>query len=85
VGDSLPAVPPPVIVMTFQHKGENYQYRTRQWTIPAGTRNAWVPLSMDYLTPEVRSPQDNLKAYIWNDDGGPWRVDDLRVEVFERK
>lgn len=85
VGDSLPQAPPPVLVMTFHHKGETYQYRTRAWKVPAGTRNTWVPITMDYLTPEVRSPRDNLKVYLWNEHGGPWRVDDLRVEVWERK
>lgn len=85
VGDSLPSAPPPVMVMTFHHKGETYQYRTGDWKIPRGTRNAWVPITMDYLTPEVRSPKDNLKVYVWNEHGGPWRVDDLKVEVWERK
>ena len=47
--------------------------------------NSWVLMSMDYLTPEVRSPKDNLKVYVWNEHGGPWRVDDLKVEVWERK
>ena len=83
VGDSLPKEPPPVLVATFHHHGQTYQYRTRQWTIPPGTRNAWVPLTMDYLTPEVRAPEDNLKVYLWNEHGGPWRVKDLRVEVWE--
>ncbi len=85
VGDSLPAEPTPVMVMTFHHNGQPYQYRTRGWAIPPGTRNAWVQLSMDYLTPEVRSPQDNLKVYVWNEHGGSWRVDNLVVQVWERK
>lgn len=85
VGDSIFDAPPPVMVMTFHHKGETYQYRTDAWKIPAGTRDTWVPITMDYLTPEVRSPKDNLKVYLWNEHGGPWRVDDLRVEVWERK
>jgi hypothetical protein len=85
VGDSIPAEAPPVLVMTFHHKGKTYQYRTRTWNIPQGTRRTWLPLTMDYLTPEVRSPQDNLKVYVWNEHGGPWRVDDLRVEVWEPK
>ncbi|MBS1546066.1 MAG: hypothetical protein JST38_08505 [Bacteroidetes bacterium] len=83
VGDSLPQQAPPLLVMTFHHNGETYHYRTGTWLIPPGTRNTWVPLVMDYLTPEVRSPQDNLKVYAWNEHGGPWRVDDLRVEVWE--
>lgn len=85
VGDSIPDAPPPVMVMTFHHDGETYQYRTGEWKIPQGTRNAWVPITMDYLTPEVRSTKDNLKVYIWNEHGGPWRVDDLKVEVWERR
>jgi hypothetical protein len=85
VGDSLPKAPPPVLVMTFHHNGQAYQYRTHTWTIPPGTRNAWVPISMEYLTPEVRSQRDNLKVYVWNEHGGPWRVDDLAVQVWERK
>ena len=84
VGDSLPDEAPPVLVMTFHHKGEAYHYRTASWDIPAGTRNRWIPLTMDYLTPEVRSRKDNLKVYCWNEQGGRWRMDDLRVMVYER-
>lgn len=85
VGDNLPSVPPPVMVMAFHHNGETYQYRTGEWNILPGTRNTWVPMTMDYLTPEVRSTKDNLKVYVWNEHDGPWRVDDLKVEVWERK
>lgn len=85
VGDSVPEQPPPVLVATFHHKGETYQYRTANWAVPPGVHHTWLPLAMDYLTPEVRSPQDNLKVYIWDEHGGPWRVDDLRVEVWERR
>lgn len=83
VGDSLPSAPPPVMVITFHHKGETYHYRTRPWIVDPGTRNRWVPLEMEYLTPEVRSPEDNLKVYVWNEHGGPWCVDGLQVEVWE--
>ncbi len=85
VGDSLTSAPPPVMVMTLHHKGEAYRYRTAQWQIPPDTRNTWVPITMDYLTPEVRSKQDNLKVYVWNEHGGPWRVDELKVEVWEQR
>ncbi|MFT3884355.1 MAG: hypothetical protein QM724_02665 [Flavobacteriales bacterium] len=73
----------PVIVMTFNHDGQTYKYRTSSNATPAGTHR-WVELRMDYLTPEVRSTADNLKVYLWDQHGGTWRVDDLRVEVFER-
>ena len=76
-------VTPPVIVCTFHHKGETYKYKTATWDIASSPKNAWATLSFDYITPEVRSPEDNLKVYIWNQHGGTHFVDDLRVEVFE--
>jgi hypothetical protein len=76
-------VTPPVIVCTFHHKGETYKYKTATWDVASSRKNAWATLSFDYITPEVRSPEDNLKVYIWNQQGGTHRVDDLRVEVFE--
>jgi len=76
---------PPTMIMTFHHNGEVYKYASSTWTIPAGTRNTWVNTTMDYITPEVRSIKDNLKVYIWNEHGGDHLVDDLRVQVYERK
>ncbi|MBK8500067.1 MAG: hypothetical protein IPL52_14905 [Flavobacteriales bacterium] len=75
---------PPVIVATFHHKGEAYKYFTRSWE-REDENEEWSSISFDYITPEVRSPEDNLKVYIWNQHGGTHRVDDLRVEVFEPK
>ncbi|MBK6829283.1 MAG: hypothetical protein IPG92_00405 [Flavobacteriales bacterium] len=83
VADSTAA--PPVIVCSFHHIGETYKYKTMTWNIATATENAWTTLSFDYITPEVRSPEDNLKVYIWNQYGGTHQVDDLRVEVFEPK
>lgn len=74
---------PPVIVATFHHKGETYKYTTRSWGLPDPPEQEWMTISFDYITPEARSPDDNLKVYIWNQHGGTHRVDDLRVEVFE--
>ena len=81
VGDSI--LPPPVIVTTFHHDGQTYKYSAAMWSIPEGTRNAWIEVSVDYITPEVRSTADNVKTYIWEQHGNAHRVDDLRVEVFE--
>lgn len=74
---------PPVIVCTFHHKGETYKYKTMTWDLATAAKSTWATLSFDYLTPEVRSQDDNLKVYIWNQHGGTHRVNDLRVEVFE--
>jgi hypothetical protein len=40
---------------------------------------------MDYLTPEVRRREDNLKVYLWNMHGGEHRIGTIRVEAFERR
>jgi hypothetical protein len=71
--------------MTFHHDGAAYKYAASSWQIPADTKNAWVLATMDYLTPEVRSTADNVKVYVWNQHGGRHVIDDLRVQVFERK
>lgn len=84
VGDRI-ASPPPVLVMAFHHKGQAYKYRTSAPISWHGVRGQWITLQMDYLTPEVRSTDDDLKVYVWDQHGGHWRVDDLRVLVFERK
>jgi len=81
VGEKADAVP--TVVIHFEHEGGTYKYMARTWFVPAGTRDAWVPFSVDYITPEVRSRQDKVKAYLWDQDGAPMQVDDLRVVVFE--
>jgi hypothetical protein len=81
VGDTLTAVP--TLVIHFEHEGGTYKYMARDWSIPAGTKNAWVAFSMDYITPEVRSRSDRMKAYIWNQRGIPLIVDDFVIEVFD--
>lgn len=76
---------PPLIVCAFHHNGPSYKYITRSWDMNAVERNAWSTMSFDYLTPEVRSVEDNLKVYFWNQGGGTHHVDDLKVELFEPK
>ena len=77
------STPPPLIVVAFHHEGAAYKYRTATWRILPGAKG-WITASLDYLTPEVRSLEDNLKIYVWNRDGGVHRIGELRVEIFER-
>ena len=73
---------PPLIVMAFHHEGKNYGYRTTTWELAPGAQG-WIPLTMDHLTPEVRTTEDIFKAYIWNMHGGTHRIKEFRVQVFE--
>ncbi len=83
VGDTTQA--PPSIVVSFQHDNAAYKYKAVAWSIPPGTWNTWVTATVEYITPEVRSVNDRMKVYVWNQHGGAHLIDDLRVQVFERK
>ena len=74
----------PVLVITFQHKGKNYKYRTKTFEKDI-TKGQWNGLSLDYLTPEVRSKEDNLMVYIWHRGKSDIFIDDFEVDVFEEK
>jgi len=73
------------LVITFQHKGENYGYRAKsislkEFGIKTGT---WNRMSMDYLTPEVRSKDDSVKIYFWLQGKNPVLTDNLKIDIFE--
>ncbi len=72
------------LVMTFQHKGENYTYRAKSISgnelgmIPG----RWNKMQMDYLTPEVRSVNDSIKVYFWLRGKNPLLIDNLKIDIF---
>jgi len=76
-----------ILVVSFQHKGGNYKYRGLNLLSPHIVNNLkpneWNKVSIDYLTPEVRSENDNLVVYIWNRGKKNIYFDDLTIEVFE--
>jgi len=75
------------LVATFEHDGEPYEYRAesignKKYHTKPGQ---WNTISFDYLTPEVRSTQDKLKIYFWLPGKKPVLIDNLNVEVWEKK
>ncbi len=78
---------PVSLVQTFEHKGQSYKYMGLDLANPSlklktGT---WNPVQLDYMTPEVRSSKDLLKAYVWLRGQQPVIIDNVKVEVFEPK
>lgn len=78
---------PVSLVQTFEHKGQSYKYMGLDLANPSlklktGT---WNPVQLDYMTPEVRSSKDLLKAYVWLRGQKPVIIDNVKVEVFEPK
>ena len=73
------------LVITFQHKGEAYNYRAASISLAsyAMKPGQWNKMRMDYLTPEVRSKDDTVKIYFWLQGKSPVFIDNLRVEIFD--
>jgi len=74
---------PVSFVVTFSHKGKAYKYRTIDLTQEDLKLNEWNKISMDYLTPEVRSTEDELSAYIWNRGKKEIFFDNMEVLIFD--
>jgi len=74
------------LIVSFQHKGDNYKYRGIDLNKPEIASqlklNQWNKITMDYLTPEVRSKNDNLVVYIWNRSKKSIYFDDMTIELF---
>ena len=73
----------PVMVATFHYKGEVYKYYGYELKAGAIKLNTWNTIEFDYLTPEVRSLDDNLKVYLWHRGQKRILLDDLKVLAFE--
>lgn len=73
----------PNLVTSFHHKGGAYKYRSATLKETNAIRGEWQPLTYWYLSPEVRTLDDNLKVYLWNNDTALIYVRNLKVEVFE--
>ena len=67
------------------HKGYPYKYTTAEASAFELIPNQWNKIEMVYLTPEVRSVKDKFRTNLWYRGNKFMLVDDLQVEVFERK
>ena len=75
------------LVITFNYKGKAHKWRnmsTGRMNEPIKL-NAWNTMTFDYLTPEIRSKNEILQVYVWNPRNAKVYIDNLNVEVFEKK
>jgi hypothetical protein len=79
------SVDPFSLVVHFVHNGYPYKYYTYDSPKMKLELNKWNKITFDYLTPEVRRDKDYLKVYFWNRGKAVFYVDDLQVDVFEKK
>jgi len=71
------------LVVRFVHNDYNYKWRMLNMEDLDLVPGTWNRISVDYLTPEVRTVDDELKVLVWLNGEDPVYIDDLKVEVFE--
>ncbi|OFY96007.1 MAG: hypothetical protein A3K10_08385 [Bacteroidetes bacterium RIFCSPLOWO2_12_FULL_31_6] len=76
---------PPLLVACFNYKNQPYQYRTYEINKAELKYNDWNEIKFDYLTPEVRTKEDNLKIYLWHRGKQKIMLDDFIIYAFEPK
>lgn len=73
------------LITLFDHKGKNYKYRGKNSEGLPLKVGEWNSMKIVYLTPEVRSKDDQFVFYIWNRGKQLVRIDDVEIKVFENK
>jgi len=73
----------PHLVAAVERPEGSYGYYAPE--IPVDTTGAWTTYSMDYLTPEIRNPADEVSIFFWNRGKQPLDIDNFKIEVFQRK
>ena len=75
------------LVVTFDYEGAAHKWKsmsTGRMSEPIRL-NEWNTMTLDYLTPEIRSRDEKLSVYVWNPRNAKAYIDNLEVEVFERR
>ena len=73
----------PLLVIHFTHNEKAYKYFTKEISKKDIQYNNWNHVKMDYLTPEVRTIEDNFKAYLWHRGSQNVYIDNLLIKSFE--
>jgi len=71
------------LVVTMNRKEGDYGYKS--FEINAISNQMSPQYSFDFLTPEIRSVNDELKFFIWNPNGANFEIDNFIVRKFEHK
>lgn len=75
------------LAISFHYKGQGHKWRSvRSDRLETPLKaNEWNTLAIDYLTPEMRSDDEELRVFVWNPNKVQFYMDDFKVEAFERK
>ncbi len=75
----------PMLVTQFNYKDKPYKYTTTEYLGPQIKKGEWQTISMDYMTPEVRTKKDRLKVYLWYRGKDPVYARSLEIIKYEPK
>lgn len=86
--DVKPALQRGFVIISIQRGDSTIQYQSYsidEWLKQYRRHliDKWETLTMWHPVPAVQ-PNDELKIYLWNPEGGTLHVDDLRVEVWRQ-
>ncbi len=75
------------LTVSFHYRGKGHKWRAaRSDRLDEPLQaNQWNTLMLDYLTPEMRSPNEELRVFVWNPNKVKFYMDDFKVEAFVRK
>ncbi|MDB9932615.1 MAG: hypothetical protein P8N07_01465 [Flavobacteriales bacterium] len=72
----------PVVVISMERKNGAYGYTGKEIKEASVT---WSNFQFDYLTPPIREGKDKLKVFVWNMEKSNFDMDNLKIEIFEKK
>ena len=72
---------PPCIVMSLERRNGTYGYFAPEVKLDS-LPNHWRRVEVLYLTPELRSPRDRVKCYVWKRGKSTFDIDNLKLEVY---
>jgi hypothetical protein len=73
-----------LLVAAFSNRNGYYKYQTINLSDPTfqAVPGQWNRISILYMTPEVRSTDDEFSTYVWYQGKSAIYLDDLQVEIF---
>jgi hypothetical protein len=74
----------PLFVMSTEYHGKVYGYHASEIKVDSQDGN-WHTYKFDYLTPEIRSKNDVIKCYIWNNGKTAYDLDNFKFDVYDHK
>jgi len=74
----------PCLVMSVDRAPGPYGYSAMEIK-PDSIVNQWKHVEIMYLTPEIRDGEDKFKCYVWKRGQSFFDIDNLKLDIYERK